>query len=245
MFLQYSDSSGYQGIVQEVDFYVGSNNTTYPIAQKTRNANQRYREILSWIFEAYDGWQFNDANASDDVLYADINLVSGTSIYAIPATAIIITGADILLQGSSVYQKLIPFTQELAQERNATSEFLRQSGVPLTYQLIGDSIKILPPPNWTASASLRVYFWKDITSFTITDTNTVPGIPALFHRALSVGMALDYAIAKLPDKIAQLQSMWDGSNNSFKNKIQKFFSHRFHEFNPPRMNVTDAVQENM
>jgi hypothetical protein len=242
--VQISDATNSQGIVQDINFLVSTNDNSYPIADKIRNVNNRFREILTWVWECYNGWKFNDSNQTDDTLYADQTLTSGISVYAIPATAIQIQGAEILLNGGSTWQKLYPVTQELIESSGMLSEWERGSSTPRSYQLIGDSIKILPAPNYTQATSLRVWFLRDVVSFAVTDTTPSPGIPSIFHRALSVGAALDYAIANLPNMIPILMNEFAGANNpnSQKNRIQRFFSRRMTELEG-RMMVKDATVE--
>lgn len=240
--MQISDTTNLQGIFEEIDFYAQTDLTLYPATHKIRNLNNRYREILTHIFEVYGGWQFNDSNQTDDQLYADQTLTSGTSLYPLPTGAIIVTGAEVLLYNSSTYQKLYPYTQEEIGEAGAISEFNKNSGTPTSYQLIGDSIKVLPPPNYTQANSLRVWFWKDIVTFAVTDTAVVPGIPAIFHRALSIGGALDWVIAatdgkpKNEAKYNKLTSLWLNEIS----QIRKFYGSRFERL--PRITTEDAKQ---
>ncbi len=245
--MQLSDATNLQGIFEDIDFFAQTTLVTYPATHKVRNINNRFRnDILLWIWECYDGWQFNDSNQTDDVLYADQTLTTGVSVYAIPASAILITGVEILLPGTTVYQRLLPYTQELASSKPSISQFLKTSSVPITYQLVGDSLKILPPPNWTAATSLRVWFWKDVVSFAVTDTTPAPGIPSMFHRALSIGAALDWAMANKKELIPVLMKEYNDPRNpdSQKAKVQNFFKKRFQEFaSPPVLRVADAVSE--
>lgn len=216
-----------------------TNSTTYAIAHKTRNVNARYRTILSWIFECYDGWQFNDSNQTDDVLYADQTLTSGTSVYALPASAIMVAGAEVQNTGGT-WAKLKPITQEQIQTTaGSVAEFHDVSGVPLWYMLRGDSIDVRPAPNYTQASSLRVYFLQDAVSFAVTDTAKVPGFAAPFHRALAIGGALDWALVNKPEQVPILQGLW----NDYEIRIKKFYSHRFLEMKPGRITVRDGVQE--
>lgn len=225
-------------MVEEIDFFCGTNSDSYPTNHKIRNLNNRYREILSWIFEVYGGWQFNDSNQTDDTLYADQTLTASTSVYALPTTAIIVVGAEVMLNGTTTWQPLHPITQEEIQETGSITEFNKANSVPLYYQLIGDSIKILPPPSYTQASSLRVWFWKDIVTFAVTDTAVTPGIPAILHRALSIGAALDYALAKGLDSLPRLQFEWNGDEDRTgreggeKKRVKKFFINRMRELQP-------------
>ena len=68
--------SGLSGIVQEIDEMVGTNNTTYPIASKTRDVNLALDKVFSLIFQVGGTWQFDDSNQTDyPIITTDI--VSG------------------------------------------------------------------------------------------------------------------------------------------------------------------------
>ena len=238
--MQISDASGLQGVVEEIDFYAQTDSTTYPIGQKIRNLNNRYREVLTHIFEVFGGWQFNDSNSANDTLYADQTVTSGTATYAIPTTAIRIVGVEIKANGGSTWSKLWPTTNAELQDRGSVAEANRDTSVPTQYKLEGDTLELYPTPNFTQATSLRVYFDADISVFLVTDTAVIPGFAAPFHRALSLGGALDWVIAsadgtpKSTSKYVWLMDMFAREIKS----IRKFYGSRWLE-KVPRIRIAD------
>ena len=238
--VQLSDTTNLQGIFEEIDFYAQTDSTTYPATHKIRNLNNRYREVLTHIFEVYGGWQFNDSNSANDTLYADQTVTSDTAAYALPATAIRIVGVELKTNGSSSFTELYSVTNAELKERGSIAEANRTTGVPTQYKLGGDTIELYPTPNFTQATSLRVYFDGDISVFAVTDTTVVPGFAAPFHRALSLGGALDWVIAsadgtpKSTTKFAWLTDMFAREIKS----IRKFYASRWQD-KTPRIRVSD------
>ena len=79
----------------------------------------------------------------------------------------------------------------------ALTEFHSTAGRPLYYDKLGEYLFLYPKPstaNVTASAGLKVYYQRLPSYFLTTDTTKSPGFAALYHRILSLGAALDYAI---------------------------------------------------
>lgn len=240
--MQISDTSGLQGVFEEADFYCQTDSTIYPVTHKTRNVNNRYREILTHIFEVYGGWIFNDSNQSDDTLYADQTLTASTATYAIPANAIKVTGVELKSTGGT-WSKLHATTFEELQQYGSVAEKNRTTGTPTMYRLAGDTIELYPLPDYTQASSLRVYFERDISVFLVTDTSVVPGFAAPFHRALSLGISLDYSIAKsdgTPKSVTKynwLLGLWNAEIKG----IRRFYGSRWEK--TARINVHDATEE--
>jgi hypothetical protein len=223
--LIYSSPTLFTGVVEDIHFLSHTDDATYPIAQVTRNVNERYREILSWIFEVYDGWRFNDSNTSDDVLYADQTLTSGVATYAMPATALTIDGIEVK-DSAGNWRRLDFISFKELEKQTSVTEFADVSGDPKWFMLEGDTIELKPTPNYTQATSLRVWFRKDISTIGVTDTTLVPGFNPMFHRALTCGGVLDYKLSQpsstSPVETTRWQAMW----NEWKERIQTFYSGR-------------------
>lgn len=240
--MQFSSVSNRGGIIEDITFLTGIDLNGYPILDRTRNVNERYRQVWFEIFETYGGWKFMDDNVSDastGVPYATQNVTSGTGLYALPSGSLTVNGVEILTTSSGTFQRLQPITE---------TEFLRMggdgafssTGVPSWYLLQGDIIRLLPTPNFTVSSSLRVFFDQGITTFVSTDTTATPGFASPFHRALSVGASLDYAMVRGLDKKNDLQALW----NKYISDIRAFYSKRWQDREPKSLSPRrDLVNE--
>lgn len=235
----YSDSAGGQGIIQDIDFRLGTDSSDYTIADKTRNVNARQSEVWAAIFQAYGGWTFMDDNQSgttgnttpgaNDGPYADIDIVSGTGLYGLPSAALVVKGVSVLQPNNGSWGiPLVPFTYEEFVQKGGDAFFTNQSGVPWAYMLQGDVVRLLPAPNYSQAKSLRVFFDQEMTVFAVGDTTKVPGFASPFHNLLSIGASLDYAVANtLQKKIANLNGLWVNKIAALSSFYQKRFRNRW------------------
>lgn len=227
----YSDTSGLQGIIQDITFFLGVDLNNYKIEDRTRNVNGRFGMVWEMIFESYGGWRWQDDNANANP-YGDQDIVSGTGTGALPSGALTVRGVQ-LKDSSGVYHPITCITEEEYLERGGDAVWNGVTGFPSFMLVYEDTWKLLPTPNYTQTQSLRVYFDRDISSFATTDTTKVPGFASPFHRMLSIGAALDYAIARnLTNKQVSLQQLW----NDYEQRLRSFYSKRYLARFPARIN---------
>lgn len=248
--MQYNGHSTNQDIVSDITFLLGGIGTAdYELADRARNVNERYRMVWSWIFDAYGGWIWDDSNQID-LPQATATLTSGQSTYALPTGAITVEGIEVKDTGG-IWHAVTIVPAEQIQERMALDEFYKTDGIPRYARLVGDTIEFFPGPNYTQAASLKVYFSRDISTFASGDTTKTPGFAAPFHRALSVGAALDYAIARnMTEKARSLSKMWSNPNYAatkedpgYEQLIRGFYQKRFEQRFPPLARNRDQVQD--
>lgn len=238
--MQFSDTSNLLGLVQDTTFLLGGVDTTdFATKDRTRCINEHYRKVWQWIFEAYGGWRWDDTNQTD-LPQATDSLVSGTATYALPSAALSIYAVETKNSSSGDFQKLIPYSAEEINRRQSIDEFFESNGVPQYYRLVGDTIELFPAPNYASTGGLKVYFDRDISTFASTDTTKTPGFAAPFHRVLSIGAAMDFAVANgLNDKAANLASLY----NDYEKRIKEFYSQRWRDRQPAKIKVVDAYRE--
>lgn len=240
--MQFSDTTNKLGLIEDITFLLGIDTNAYPLADRTRNINERFKMVWQMIFEAYGGWLFIDDNTSDTstgVPYADQNLVSGTGLYALPSAALTVMEVSILNSGST-REILKNLSYEEFKQIGGDASFTTNS-MPRWFILQGDVIRLLPIPNYSATNGLRVYFEQSISAFASTDTTKTPGFASIFHRMLSVGASLDYALARvLPEKAAYLQNLW----NDYERRLKDFYSKRLKDKLPHRIGAgNDLVSQ--
>lgn len=244
--MQFSDAPGKSGIIQDITFFTGVDLQAYNIYDRTRNVNERFKRVWTIIFEAYNGWKFMDDNytdASTGLPYADQNVTSGTDLYTLPSGSLVIEMVEIKTSSGSQFQRVYPWSHEDFKRAGGDAVFGSSvTGVPLHYLLQGDILRLLPIPNFTVTDGLRVYFNKSISTFSTSDTTKTPGFSVDFHRMLSIGASLDYAIARgLTEKKRELQDLWD----YYEEGLRSFYSKRFADREPKRINPgsPDLVEE--
>lgn len=195
----YSDTVLYQGIVQDIDYLLfGSSTATspYAIADKTRNVNRRFDDVVSAILQSDARWKWDDDNQSDQPI-GTINLVDQQAEYEIAGGTYLKIQRVEVLDSSGNYQLVKPIDEKDVQNQSLT-EFQKTAGMPRFYDKNGEYIWLYPKPSSsqvTTSAGLKVYYQRSPSYFVAGDTTKVPGFAAPYHRILSIGAALDYAIA--------------------------------------------------
>lgn len=237
--MQFNSDSDNQDLISLTRDLTNTDSAGYPLQAITRAMNMRFREIWSTIFDAYGGWTFDDSNQTN-LPEATTALVSGTGTYAIPTGASYVKGVEIKNTGG-VWFQLYPITLEQIKEETAEGYYFSVQAQPLYYRIIGTTIKLYPPPNFSQADSLKVFYTRDISQFASTDTTKVPGIESQFHELLAYGAALSFAERKTSDNTQSLFGEWQSGLK----RMRDFYSRRFNEMFPARITVRDAVREYM
>ena len=208
----FNDSTNLTGIVNEIDFNLGTDATSYPLKEKTRNVNNWYNRVASLIIRADSRWEWDDNNRTD-LPIATTALVANQQDYTISGESFLdVIKVEIKDQNGN-WQALNPIS--LADKRNESmTDYRKDAGTPVEYDKFGNSIFLYPKPNYSSSASLKVFYQRNVSLFVSTDTTKIPGFAENFHRILSYGACYDYCLAyglntRIPllrDEIAKLES---------------------------------------
>jgi hypothetical protein len=239
-YMQFSDTSTNQGIIQDISFLLGVDLNNYLISDRTRNINERFRMVWQMIFESYGGWKWQDDNSNSNP-YTDVDVDSGVATGALPTGALTIREAQIK-DSNGVYHQIQCITEQEYFDMGGDSRWNQATAGQPQYLLpYEDTWRLLPAPNYTLSGALRIYFDADISTFAASDTTKVPGFASPFHRMLSIGASLDYALSrKMQDKVVYLQNLW----NDYEKRLRDFYSKRYFTRYPARINPGhDLVNE--
>ena len=191
----FSDTTNKQGLIQDIDFLVNSDDQSYPIEDKTRNINRAYDEAVSLILQADGRWEFDDQNYTD-LPIATTNLVAGQQDYGFDDRFLIVDRVEIKDAGGN-WHAILPISQaDVIRDGSSLTQFLGNPGQPQFYDKIANSIFLYAAPSYNSTGGLKVYFQRNIRYFTPTDTTETPGFNPQFHRLLSAKAALDFAVAK-------------------------------------------------
>ena len=223
----FSDTNNFLGIVQDIDYLLfGSSTATSPylIADKTRNINNRLDETVSLIMKSDARWKWDDDNQTDQPI-GTINLISEQAEYEIAgATYLKILRVEVLDVNGN-YKLIKPIDEKQIQHQSLT-EFLKTPGMPRLYDKNGEYIWLYPKPSsalTTLTAGLKIYYQRLPSYFTASDTTKSPGFNPLYHKILSIGAAIDFAIPNgLTEKISILTPML----TNMQNELIEFYSNR-------------------
>lgn len=186
----FSDTTYEQGLVQDARYIVGANTSSYPIKDITRNINRWYDKAVTLIFKSAGRWQWDDSNHGD-LSSATASLVSGQQDYQLDVAHLKIDRVEIKNE-DGIWVRLLPFDKR--DVSGSIEEFQKTNSVPQFYDVVGDSLFLYPAPDYSQSASLRVYFQRGANYFQVTDTSKEAGFASQFHRYLSLGAAYDFAL---------------------------------------------------
>jgi hypothetical protein len=202
----FNDGTNSLGICQEVDDICGTSTSSYPLAAKARRANSALSDFVSIALDSDDRWNFEDTNHSE-LPIGTTALVNGQNDYELDNSMLKILKVE-LKSENDTWVELIPI------DRNDTEipyEQLFGEGTPKYYDKFANSALLFPTPNYDQDDSLRVWYQRDASYFTATDTDKAPGIPSLFHKYIALKIAEPYARDK------QLKNYV-----SIRNEIQKY-----------------------
>ena len=125
-----------------------------------------WQEELSTVYGEFHGILV-DAGVRMFESSATITAASGTDEYALPSDFLTLIGIDYDLDGSGQRVELENF---LAQERNALSSI--SSGQSVAFALIGDNVKLYPPPV-TGQTYYNIYVPQPTNISTVTTSTEV------------------------------------------------------------------------
>lgn len=188
-----NDSSGGQGIVQDIDFICSTDSTSYPTADKIRNVNRHYYKAVIDILKSAGRNQFDDSNHTTLPNYT-FTLVNGQKDYSLPSDLLKINAIEVA-DASGNWTRL----QEIdEQELHPTiTDFEETNGLPKYYNIRGNSMFLYPAPatgSVTLTNGAKIYLEREVDAFTTADTTQEPGFAEPFHRILSLGASYDYLI---------------------------------------------------
>ncbi len=228
----FSDTTNKNGLIQDVEFWlnvgdtgISGNATLLKIV--TSNINRWYHKIVASILESQDAWEFDDLNLTDFPV-ATTPLVASQRDYSLPASLKVlkVKRVDITYDGTTYYRANPIDTGEpsfgLGNNTNTDGNFDKANP---RYDLIGNSIWIYPLASATDVANgglIRIEFMREVDEFTSADTTQEPGIDEPFHRMLSLGAALDYALTKNMPIAANLATLI----SDYEERLKRYYSRK-------------------
>lgn len=234
--MEFSDTTNKDGLIQDIETLLGMDDghisgNAVRLKQFTRMINIWYKRAVSWIWEATGTWEYDDSNKTT-LPIATTTLVAGQQDYELPSIAQKLDRVE-AKDSEGNFQLLIPIDKSQVTDE-ALSEFYKTDGMPICYDMVGQSVILYPAPaaaNVTLVSGLKVYVSRDVDVFTSADTTKEPGFVDNFHTILSVGSALRYAIGEsLTDKKSDLKA----DLKDLKSELQEFYGSR-HRDMPSRI----------
>jgi len=235
--MQYNSESTSQDLVSLANALTKRDDTTFPLTEKTAYANMGNRLILTLIFDAYGGWKYDDKNNTDFPV-ATTDLIAAQDNYGLPTDTTQLNGVYVKYSGD-VWERLQPLTLEEINQKEAEPEFERTDGVPRYYRALSNSIILYPASDTTVSDGLMIEYSRDISTFATTDTTKTPGFDPIFHEALAVYMAYQYAQVNDLKNLSELKEQW----LDWQQRIRNHYTQKFKDLFPPRIKCYNDMEQ--
>lgn len=201
--MQFSDTSTNSGIIQKIEAllfneYGKISGNSQLLSLFTSYSNSSLDKVATWIMEADGRWHWEDDNNTDYPI-GTTSLVTDQQDYQLATEHLRILRVEVQ-DTAGTWWKLKPFDEQDIFDQSLT-DFLKTSGRPMYYDVMGSSLFLYPKPNYSQAASLKVYFQRQPSYFTTGDTTKSPGINRLFHQLIVLLCAYDYAFSnRMPIK---------------------------------------------
>lgn len=214
-YMQFNSETNQQDICSDIDFWASTDSVTYPIEDKTRNANFALSRVTTKIMKADRTWKHVSNNATS-IPIAVTSLEAGVDNYSLASTHLKIL--RVRIKGpDGVYR-----TVTARDRKGISDEILNTPGTPTSYDKIGGSLMPVPVPNYSADEGIEIEYQPGADYFLVTDTSKEPGFNADFHRLVSLYAARDYCALHAKDRLQLI----DVEIQRYEQDIIDFFASR-------------------
>ena len=176
-------------------FLTKTDTVSLPAATLLILINNAYERVVSLIMKSDGRWEWDDDNQSD-LPIATTTLTTDQQDYSLAVTHLAIKRVE-MKDTTGIWTDLFPI-HEADLRGISITEFFKTSSIPNYYDKLGNSVFIYPAPDFTQTASLKVWFQRPpalYTSAEVTTGTKVPGFNSLYHDLISYYAAHEYALA--------------------------------------------------
>lgn len=195
----FSDTSTKLGLIQDCEQLIFGNyadisGNSGRLYDFTARLNRAYDKLATKIMSVDGRWQFDDTNYTD-LPIGKTNLVSGQQDYTLDVEFLDIEKVIFLdSSGNKIIAHPMDINDPIA--HGYLTSLSTTVGVPAYYDKFGGTLMLYPIPDYNSTNGLIVHYRRKPSYFAYTDTTKAVGVPAVFHRYLSLEASLDYAVSK-------------------------------------------------
>lgn len=193
----FSSTSDKSGLIQDIEMNIFGNygdisGNADLLYNFTARLNRSYDKLATILMSVDGRWQFDDTNYTD-LPIGSTSLVANQQDYSFDVEYLDVEKVTALdTSGNVIILHPFDITDPLGRAYlNDTT-----GGTPTHYDKVGGTIMLYPKPNYAKTSGLTVHYRRKPSYFAYTDTTKAPGVPAIYHRFLSLDASLDYAISK-------------------------------------------------
>lgn len=233
--MQFNNTSSNNGLIQDCeirvfggDFGAISGNTKR-LQVFTNLINQALDKVTYELLTSSNTWQWDNYNETD-FPEADTDLISGQQDYSLDVSHLVVREVSVL-DSAGQRIKLIPIDEanfDLVDSNTSIEQFFDSNGTPKYFDLIGNSIRLYPAPNYNmrftqeGQRGLQIKTLRAHEYFTTADTTKTPGFASIFHPIVSALACAEYAVINTHENVTNLVALADKELK----KLQKFQSSR-------------------
>jgi hypothetical protein len=172
------------------------------------------RTVWHTIFTATGAWQYDDGNQTN-LPNATIALTA-TRDYALPVDALTIQKVTVLNAAGEPYQ-IFPTSEDVIDPD------LDDVGTPMTYKIIGRTIRLNRIPSWTIADGIKFYFDRGSVAFAFDDEDKAPGFATEYHDIIPLGASVKWLKVNQPTNpsLPALQQDYIRATQNLKEFYQK------------------------
>jgi hypothetical protein len=216
--MQFNPTDKSVSIVGNIDFLLFGTSETlnadFSLADRTREINNSYDEIISEFFKADPQFMWDDTTHPDFPI-ATTALVAGQTHYVFPDNTLVIHRVRVKDRNGN-FRTLSPKLR-----RELSDNELAASGDPDYYFKIDNAIFPIPVPDYSVASGVEMEFQRGANHFTTADTTREPGFDSQFHQWLVVGAAMTYALANgMKEKVSMLSQLKEAMRDRIKTHYQ-------------------------
>lgn len=202
MSLQFSDTTGKDGIIQFIEETLGfpdgyiSGDTTR-LKKWTGSINLAMDKVFHVIFRADGKFNFDDKNHTDNpIIFIDLDSTQKNYSFTADANSNVVLDFHKVMARQSTTSPYYTLTTRDAQSEDDDSSLtngLTTTGWPSEYDKTANGINLdtFAPSNVTRG--LKIYINREGSYFTTSDTTKTPGFAGLYHEYLILEACYRYA----------------------------------------------------
>lgn len=201
-------------IVNRIYRLTNTNSGSYVAANMLDDINIALNRVYSLVITADGRWQMDDENSTDFPI-ATTDIIQGQTDYTIAISFLRIHQVE-LKPTNGIWRVIDPIDErDLAEQGTSPSYLQTIQAIPYMYDKIGNSVILYPTPNFSQSASLKVWFQRgpfEFTSGEVTTGTKQPGFNSLYHDLIPLWVAYSFFLIndqsmcqRIMDQIVRLE----------------------------------------
>jgi len=212
----FSDTTNKNGIIQVcedlLDLQDGEISGDATLLKKFTNwANIEYHKVVTMIFAAQDGWNFDDPNHGDTASFPkSFNTVADTQTVDLDTLTnkiLRVNRVEVKYSTDGQFYKAEPINiGEIGLDTDPDNISGRFDKTEPFYSLQGETLTLWPTPDASVTGGLKVWYAREVDEFTSADTTQEPGFDEPFHMMLPLGASIVYAQQKGKENLQFLKN---------------------------------------